>query len=216
MKRVFDVCAAFTALLVLAPLLALTAILVRLKLGKPVLFSQPRPGLHEQTFNILKFRTMTDRRDTAGNLLPDVDRLTPFGRKLRSTSIDELPELFNVLKGEMSLVGPRPLLMRYLPYYSEREKLRHTVRPGITGLAQISGRNYLSWDERLALDAWYVEHRTFWLDMSIIFRTVIAVFCREGLVTDPRSIMLNLDEERAKKSDKNISKEVVHEQRHTY
>ncbi|MBL0225530.1 MAG: sugar transferase [Geobacteraceae bacterium] len=197
MKRAFDICAALSALLLLSPLLLSTALLVRIKLGSPVIFSQPRPGRHGRPFSILKFRTMTDRRDEAGNLLLDAERLTPFGRMLRSTSLDELPELINVLKGDMSLVGPRPLLMRYLPYYTERENLRHTIRPGITGWAQINGRNCLGWDDRLALDIWYVEHRSFLLDLSIIFRTVAAVFKREGLVADPRSIMLNLDEERA-------------------
>ncbi len=200
MKRAFDICAALIALLLLSPLLLLTALLVRIKLGSPVLFSQQRPGQHGRPFKILKFRTMTDRRDEEGNLLLDAERLPPFGRMLRATSLDELPELINVLKGEMSLVGPRPLLMRYLPYYSERENLRHTLRPGITGWAQINGRNCLGWDDRLAMDVWYVEHRSFLLDLTIIFRTVTAVFKREGLVADPRSIMLNLDEERAGKN----------------
>ncbi len=200
MKRVFDVVAALAGLVLLGPLLLLTALLVRINLGSPVLFRQKRPGLHARVFTILKFRTMIDKRDAAGNLLQDAERLTPFGRMLRSTSLDELPELINVLKGDMSLVGPRPLLTRYLPYYTEREGLRHTVRPGITGWAQIHGRNCLSWDDRLALDVWYVEQRSFLLDIGIILRTMTAVFKREGLVADPRSIMFNLDEERAGKN----------------
>lgn len=196
MKRAFDVAASLAALLVLSPLLLVTAVLVRTMLGTPVLFRQQRPGRHEQPFRILKFRTMTDERDSSGLLLPDSARLTRFGRLLRRTSLDELPELYNVLRGDMSLVGPRPLLMRYLPFYSLRERLRHTVRPGITGWAQINGRNCLSWDERLEHDIWYVEHQSIRLDVSILFRTVAAVFRSKGLVTDPRSIMQNLDEER--------------------
>ncbi|MRR34162.1 sugar transferase [bacterium] len=196
MKRAFDVAASLAALLVLSPLLTVIALLVRFKLGSPVLFRQQRPGRHEQPFRILKFRTMTDQRDGMGLLLPDSVRLTRFGRLLRRTSLDELPELYNVLRGDMSLVGPRPLLMRYLPFYSRRERLRHTVRPGITGWAQINGRNCLSWDERLEHDIWYVEHQSIRLDVCILFRTVAAVFRRKGLVTDPRSIMQNLDEER--------------------
>lgn len=196
MKRAFDLAASLAALLVLSPLLLVTAVLVRIMLGTPVLFRQQRPGRHEHPFCILKFRTMTDQRDGSGLLLPDSARLTRFGRLLRRTSLDELPELYNVLRGDMSLVGPRPLLMRYLPFYSRRERLRHTVRPGITGWAQINGRNCLSWDERLEHDIWYVEHQSIRLDVCILFRTVAAVFRRKGLVTDPRSIMQNLDEER--------------------
>ena len=207
MKRALDVVAALAGLLLFSPFLLVIAVLVRIRLGTPVLFRQQRPGLHKKPFHILKFRTMTDKRDEAGNLLLDADRLTPFGRLLRRTSLDELPELINVLRGDMSLVGPRPLLMRYLPFYSERERLRHSVRPGITGWAQINGRNCLSWDDRLALDVWYVEYRSLMLDIRIIFRTIATVFRREGLVADPRSIMLNLDEERAGKTGPSRNKE---------
>jgi sugar transferase EpsL len=187
---------AFSGLLLFSPLLLLTALVVRIRLGSPVFFRQQRPGLHEEPFMIFKFRTMTNRRDGAGNLLPDAERLTQFGTLLRRTSLDELPELYNVLKGDMSLVGPRPLLTRYLPFYSDRERLRHSVRPGITGWAQINGRNCLSWDDRLAHDVWYVEHRSLMLDMFIILKTIVAVFNRKGLVADPSSIMLNMDEDR--------------------
>lgn len=193
--------ASLAALLLLCPLLFIVAALVRGMLGSPVLFRQERPGLHEKPFIMLKFRTMTDRRDRTGSPLPDAERLTRFGRFLRGSSLDELPELFNVLKGDMSLVGPRPLLMRYLPYYSKRERLRHTVRPGITGWAQVNGRNLLGWDQRLECDAWYVENRSFKMDLLILARTLTAVFRRKGMVADPRSVMLNLDEERRGKGD---------------
>ncbi len=195
-KRLFDLALAVPTLVVLAPILALLAILVRLRLGSPVLFRQQRPGLHGQPFTIFKFRTMTEERDAKGNQLSDGQRLTAFGRFLRSTSLDELPELFNVLKGEMSWVGPRPLLMRYYPYYTEEERSRFLVRPGITGLAQISGRNDLSWDSRFAADVQYLRACSLSLDVWILLLTVWHIFTRQGLRVDPGACMLDLDEER--------------------
>lgn len=180
-KRTFDVMTSLVALILLAPLMAVTAILVRLLLGSPILFRQERPGLDCRPFRLLKFRTMTDARGADGALLPDSERLTGFGRFLRATSIDELPELWNVLRGDMSLVGPRPLLMRYLPLYNARELRRHETLPGLTGLAQVSGRNGLSWPEKFELDIFYVENRTFWMDIRILFRTVLMVLKREGI-----------------------------------
>ena len=197
-KRVLDLVLIMLALPVLPPAMALVALLVRLKLGSPVFFRQQRPGLQGKPFTIYKFRTMTDARDARGNLLPDTQRLTPCGRWLRSTSLDELPELINVLKGEMSLVGPRPLLMKYLPYYTEKERKRFEVLPGITGLAQVNGRNHLPWDERLAYDVWYVEHRSPKLDLTIIFRTLLQVWRGHDVQVDPGSTMLDLDKERGK------------------
>ena len=181
MKRLFDLTAAALGLLALAlPLLALIA-LVRIKLGRPVFFRQTRPGLHGQPFQMVKLRTMTDARGPDGALLPDAERLTPFGRFLRASSLDELPELWNVLKGDMSLVGPRPLLMEYLPLYTPEQARRHEVRPGITGCAQVNGRNALSWEEKFALDVWYVDHQSLALDISILWRTVRKVLVREGI-----------------------------------
>jgi len=180
-KRVFDLALALPALLLLAPLLLVIALLVRLKLGAPVLFRQPRSGLHGKPFTLYKFRTMTGVRDAEGNLLPDAERLTPFGRFLRRTSLDELPELWNVLRGEMSLVGPRPLLMQYLDRYTPEQARRHEVRPGITGWAQVNGRNALSWEEKFALDVWYVDHHSLWLDLRILALTVLKVLSREGI-----------------------------------
>lgn len=181
MKRLFDLLLSFGLLLALAlPLLLLWA-LVRRKLGSPVLFRQVRPGLHGRPFMMVKFRTMTDERGADGELLPDARRLTSFGRFLRATSLDELPELWNVLRGEMSLVGPRPLLMEYLPLYSPEQARRHEVRPGITGWAQVNGRNALSWEERFKLDIWYVDHRSLWLDLRILWLTVRKVLVREGI-----------------------------------
>ena len=164
-----------------APLFLALAVLVRLKLGAPVLFRQQRPGLNGRPFTIYKFRTMTDRHDAAGNLLPDGERLTVFGKFLRSTSLDELPELWNVLRGEMSLVGPRPLLMHYLDLYTPEQMRRHEVRPGITGWAQVNGRNALSWEEKFARDVWYVDHLSFWLDIKIIFLTFLKIVKREDI-----------------------------------
>ncbi len=181
MKRFFDFCVALGALAVLLLPLAVVALLVRVKLGQPVLFRQVRPGLHGQPFMMVKFRTMTDARDANGQWLSDADRLTAFGRFLRSTSLDELPELWNVLRGEMSLVGPRPLLMEYLPLYSAEQLRRHEVRPGITGWAQVHGRNALSWEERFKLDVWYVDNQSVWLDLRILGMTVRKVLAREGI-----------------------------------
>lgn len=180
-KRVFDLVAVILTMPLWLPLLAVLALLVRLKLGSPILFRQKRPGCREQIFELIKFRTMTDARDAAGNLLPDASRLTPFGQWLRSSSLDELPELLNILKGEMSLVGPRPLLVQYLARYSPEQRRRHEVPPGLTGWAQINGRNALSWEEKFKLDVWYVDHRSFGLDLRILFRTVWQVVSRQGI-----------------------------------
>ena len=181
MKRLLDFIAALLGLIALAlPLLLLIA-LIRRKLGSPVFFRQTRPGLHGQPFEMVKFRTMTDTRGPDGALLPDAERLTPFGRFLRSTSLDELPQLWNVLKGDMSLVGPRPLLMEYLPLYSPEQARRHAVRPGVTGWAQVNGRNAISWEEKFALDTWYVDHQSLLLDMKILWLTVKKVLVREGI-----------------------------------
>ncbi len=181
MKRLFDVVvAALTLLLLALPLVALAS-LVQRKLGSPVLFTQVRPGLHGKPFRMVKFRTMTDARDASGALLPDAQRLTPFGRFLRSSSLDELPELWNVLHGEMSLVGPRPLLMEYLPLYTPEQARRHEVRPGITGWAQVNGRNAINWADKFALDVWYVDHRSLWLDLRILWLTVRKVLVRDGI-----------------------------------
>ena len=181
LKRLFDVAIAALALLLLWPVLTLLVLLVRLKLGTPVLFRQERPGQGAKPFTLIKFRTMTDKRDGQGNLLPDAERLTPFGKFLRASSLDELPELWNVLKGEMSLVGPRPLLMRYLPRYTPEQARRHEVRPGITGWAQVNGRNALGWEEKFALDVWYVDNHTLWLDLKIILFTLLKIIKRDGI-----------------------------------
>ena len=180
-KRAADFGCATIGLLFLAPVLSILAVLVRFKLGSPVLFRQQRPGLHGKPFMLLKFRTMTDARDGDGNLLPDSERLTGFGRFLRKTSLDELPELWNVLKGDMSLVGPRPLLMQYLDRYTPEQARRHEVKPGMTGWAQVNGRNALTWEEKFKLDVWYVDHQSFWLDMKIIAMTIWKVLRREGI-----------------------------------
>jgi sugar transferase EpsL len=180
-KRIFDLAIAVPALLVSAPLQAIVAAFIRIRLGSPVLFRQVRPGLRGQPFVIYKFRTMTDAKDPAGNLLPDARRLTPFGRMLRASSLDELPELYNVLKGDMSIVGPRPLLMQYLDRYSPEQARRHDVKPGLTGWTQVNGRNSLSWGEKFDLDVWYVDHRSFWLDCRIVGRTFLTIMRREGI-----------------------------------
>ena len=180
-KRFFDFLLSLAAMLLLSPVLLLLVLLVRAKLGPPVFFTQTRPGLHGQPFQMIKFRTMTNARADNGTLLPDCERLTCFGRYLRSTSLDELPELLNVLKGEMSLVGPRPLLMDYLPLYSPEQARRHEVKPGITGWAQVNGRNAISWEDKFQLDVWYVDHQSFWLDLKILFLTVKRVFQRSGI-----------------------------------
>ncbi|MEK4027785.1 sugar transferase [Pseudobacillus sp. FSL P4-0506] len=181
MKRSFDIICSFLGLMFLSPVLLVTAFLIRLKLGSPVLFKQQRPGLHGKPFFVYKFRTMTDENDENGQLLPDHMRLTSFGQLLRKLSLDELPQLFNVLKGDLSLVGPRPLLMEYLEFYTPEQARRHEVRPGITGWAQVNGRNALSWEEKFLLDVWYVDNRSFWLDMKILGMTVLKVFKSEGI-----------------------------------
>ncbi|MBQ4860878.1 sugar transferase [Pseudoalteromonas sp. MMG013] len=181
MKRLFDFfCSAF-GLMVLLPVILLVAILIRLKLGGPILFTQSRPGLNGKIFKMMKFRTMLDTQDKDGNLLPDEQRMTPFGALLRATSLDELPGLLNVLKGDMSLVGPRPLLVQYLPLYSEEQVRRHNVRPGITGWAQVNGRNAISWEEKFKYDVWYVDNQSFGLDIKILFLTVKKVLLRDGI-----------------------------------
>lgn len=180
-KRMFDIVCSAVALIVLSPILLVTAVLVRVKLGTPVIFKQERPGLDEKIFKLYKFRTMTDGRDANGNLLPDKERLTKLGRFLRSTSLDELPELWNILKGDMAVVGPRPLLVRYLSWYTEEEKKRHSVRPGLTGYAQSHGRNAVNWDEKLRMDVWYADHVSFCLDIKILFETVRVVLKRENV-----------------------------------
>lgn len=181
MKRIFDFAMAMLGLTVLALPLLILIVLIRRKLGSPVFFRQVRPGLNGKSFEMVKFRTMTDERGPDGQLLPDAVRLTPFGRFLRSTSLDELPELWNVLKGDMSLVGPRPLLMEYLPLYTSEQARRHEVRPGVTGWAQVNGRNALSWEEKFELDVWYVEHQSLWLDIKILWLTVKKVLVRDGI-----------------------------------
>lgn len=180
-KRLLDLLIVVPALLVLAPVMVVVAVLVRFKIGSPVIFRQQRPGFQGKPFTILKFRTMTNARDAQGYLLPEADRLLPFGKFLRSTSLDELPELINVLKGEMSLVGPRPLMMRYLPHYTHEQARRHEVKPGLTGWAQINGRNTVPWEERFKLDVWYVEHLSLALDVQIIWMTIMKVCRREGI-----------------------------------
>jgi sugar transferase EpsL len=184
-----DIAIAFIGLVVMAMPMLLLSLLIALKLGRPVLFIQIRPGLHGKPFKMVKFRTMTNKRDEDGNLLPDAIRLTSFGRFLRSSSLDELPELWNVLKGDMSLVGPRPLLMEYLPLYSETQKRRHEARPGITGWAQVNGRNALSWDEKFELDVWYVENKSFLLDLRILVTTIKKVIVREGISANGEETM---------------------------
>lgn len=184
LKRAFDIFCSALALLLFWPVLLILYVLVRVNLGSPALFRQQRPGLHGRPFMMVKFRTMLDALDAQGNPLPDEDRLTRFGRLLRATSLDELPELWNVLKGDMSLVGPRPLLMEYLPLYSAEQARRHEVRPGITGWAQVNGRNALSWPAKFALDVWYVDNRSLLLDIRILLLTVKKVFVREGISTD--------------------------------
>jgi lipopolysaccharide/colanic/teichoic acid biosynthesis glycosyltransferase len=189
MKRLFDLVLVFFAIVILAlPMVCLYALIYK-KLGHPVLFKQIRPGLKGQAFKMVKFRTMTDERGTDGQLLPDADRLTPFGRFLRASSLDELPELWNVVQGDMSLVGPRPLLMEYLPLYSSEQARRHEVRPGITGWAQVNGRNAISWEDKFKLDTWYVDNRTMWLDIKILWLTVRKVLVREGISASGEATM---------------------------
>lgn len=196
LKRLIDITVSGLLLWTIWPLIALVALLVYLKLGSPVIFRQTRIGLHDEPFAMMKFRTMTDARDAHGNLLPDDVRLTAFGKFLRSTSLDELPELWNIFIGNMSLVGPRPLLPEYMPYYTPSELKRHTVRPGVTGLAQVSGRNALGWNERLALDVQYVEQFSLKLDLQILWRTVMVVLKRDGISAEGHVTMRRLDDER--------------------
>ena len=188
-KRALDMILSGIAIIILSPILLIVAVLVKTKLGSPVIFKQERPGLNEKIFKMYKFRSMTDAKDENGELLPDEERLTSFGKKLRSTSLDELPELFNIFKGDMSIVGPRPLMVSYLPLYNEFQKHRHDVRPGLTGLAQISGRNLLSWKERFEKDISYVENISFTLDMKIIFNTVKSVIKRDGISSNTSETM---------------------------
>ncbi|MCR5155062.1 MAG: sugar transferase [Butyrivibrio sp.] len=188
-KRPIDFLLALVGLIVLSPIILITAILVRVKLGSPVLFRQPRPGRNEKVFNLYKFRTMTDEKDADGNLLPDEVRLTGFGKKLRSTSIDELPELINIIRGDMAIVGPRPLLVRYLPRYNEHQKRRHEVRPGFTGLAQVNGRNSISWEEKFDWDVKYVDNITFLGDLRILFATVGVVLGHKGISSGTSATM---------------------------
>lgn len=183
-KRLIDFILSLIALIILSPILLILAILVKIKLGSPIIFKQKRPGLNEKIFTLYKFRTMTDAKDEHGNLLPDEIRLTKFGKLLRSTSLDELPELFNILKGDMSIVGPRPLLVRYLPLYNEHQKHRHDVRPGFTGYAQCNGRNAISWEEKFDLDVYYTKHISLLLDIKIILKTVKVVLFREGISSE--------------------------------
>jgi sugar transferase EpsL len=199
-KRALDLVVALAGLVLIAPILVATALAVRIGLGRPVLFRQMRPGLGGRPFTLLKFRTMTRARDAAGQLLPDERRLTPLGRWLRRTSLDELPELINVLRGDMSLVGPRPLLMAYLPHYSPEQARRHEVRPGLTGWAAVNGRNATSWEQRLAQDVWYVDHRSFALDCRILLMTVAKVIRQEGISQDGHATMPRFDEELGKKA----------------
>lgn len=188
-KRVFDFVCSLLALIVLSPVLLITALLVRIKLGTPVIFKQKRPGLNEKIFTLYKFRTMTDQKDEQGNLLPDEVRLTKFGKMLRSTSLDELPELWNILKGDMSVVGPRPLLEKYIPLYSTEQRKRHLVRPGLTGLAQVNGRNEVSWEKKFQHDVEYTQHIRFWSDIRIILQTVGNVFGGKGISSTTSATM---------------------------
>lgn len=188
-KRILDFTLSLIALIVLSPILLITAILVKIKLGSPIIFKQQRPGKNEKIFTLYKFRTMTDKKDEEGNLLPDEKRLTKFGEILRNTSIDELPELINILKGDMSIVGPRPLLVEYLELYDEKQKHRHNVRPGLTGLAQISGRNSITWEEKFEEDIQYINKITFIVDVKIILKTILKVFKREGIAQEGNATM---------------------------
>lgn len=188
-KRILDIISSLLAIIILSPLLAVTAVLVKTKLGSPVLFKQERPGKDEKIFTLMKFRTMTDERDENGELLPDEVRLTKFGKFLRSTSIDELPELFNILKGDMSVIGPRPLLVKYLPRYNEHQHRRHEVRPGLSGWAQVNGRNSISWEEKFDLDVEYVDNYSFAMDVKIFFMTVLNVLKKEGISSETSATM---------------------------
>lgn len=188
-KRILDIISSLLAIIILSPLLAVTAVLVKTKLGSPVLFKQERPGKDEKIFTLMKFRTMTDERDENGELLPDEIRLTKFGKFLRSTSIDELPELFNILKGDMSVIGPRPLLVEYIPRYNERQHRRHEVRPGLSGWAQVNGRNSISWEDKFDMDVHYVDNYSFAMDVKILFMTVLNVLKKEGISSETSATM---------------------------
>ena len=201
-KRFLDILISGMALILLSPVFLTVAVLVRVKLGSPIIFHQKRPGKDEKIFTLCKFRTMTDGKDEKGNLLPDEVRLTSFGKLLRATSLDELPELWNILKGDMSLVGPRPLLVEYLPYYRREEKLRHSVRPGLTGYAQVNGRNFLGWDHRLEKDVFYVKNLSFLLDLKILIKTVMVVVKKEDVSVDSNAVECYLWEERGDKETK--------------
>lgn len=189
LKRLFDIIGSGSALILLSPVYAVVAYKIRKNLGAPVLFRQTRPGLNGEPFEMIKFRSMRDAIDSSGNPLPDSERLTPFGKRLRQTSLDELPELWNVLKGDMSLVGPRPLLVEYLPLYSEAQARRHLMRPGITGYAQVNGRNAISWEQKFELDTWYVDNQSLWLDIKILFKTVKKVIVKDGINADNEATM---------------------------
>jgi lipopolysaccharide/colanic/teichoic acid biosynthesis glycosyltransferase len=212
-KRILDLALTIPALIALSPVIFVTAILVRIHLGSPVLFKQIRPGLHGKPFAIFKFRTMADARGNDGGLLPDAERLTRFGRFLRSTSLDELPELFNVLKGDMSIVGPRPLLMQYLNYYTSQQARRHEIKPGITGWAQVNGRNNVKFSERLKMDVWYVDNTTLLLDLKIIFLTVLYVLRHVGVRSDFESCLTEVDDcgfyEKSSETQKSKSKSAI-------
>ena len=190
LKRILDVAIASTALVLLSPVYALVAYKVKKNLGSPVLFRQTRPGLHGQPFEMIKFRTMKDALDAEGNPLPDSERLTPFGKMLRATSLDEMPELWNVIKGDMSIVGPRPLLMEYLALYNEQQAKRHNVRPGITGYAQVNGRNAISWEKKFELDTWYVENQSLWLDFKIMLKTIKKVIAKDDISAEGEATMI--------------------------
>jgi len=206
LKRTIDITASLVGLLIFSPILIVTSLMVRLKLGSPVLFKQQRPGLNGEPFFMYKFRTMTDQRDEQGNLLSDEQRLPRFGQLLRSTSLDELPELICVLKGQMSLVGPRPLMMKYLPRYTPQQARRHEAKPGITGWAQVNGRNAISWEDRFTLDVWYVDNWNVWLDIRILFKTVMAVFQREGVTQQGHVTMAEfMGTEQKESFDKDIT-----------
>lgn len=205
-KRFLDIIISLISLIILSPIMLIVAILVRIKLGSPIIFKQERPGKNEKIFKLYKFRSMSDKKDKNGKLLPDSERLTKFGKILRSTSLDELPELVNILKGDMSLIGPRPLAVSYLPYYNEKEKHRHDVRPGLTGLAQINGRNALDWEKRFEYDLEYVNNITFINDLKILFKTFFKVLKREDVVTRGTGKTIDFDEYR--RNNLNESKKI--------
>ena len=208
-KRILDFTLSLLALIVLSPIMLILYILVRIKLGNPVIFKQMRPGKDEKIFKLYKFRTMTDEKDEQGNLLPDEQRLTKFGKFLRSTSLDELPELINIIKGDMAIVGPRPLLVRYLPYYTENEKHRHDVRPGLTGYAQVNGRNALGWDRRLQMDVDYSRNLTFIGDIKILLKTISKVVKKDGILVGNEQVIQSLDKERRNNEDRKIKQESI-------